>query len=99
LANNNFLLRFGEYDELNLRAKFPAVLLREVRRQETLDTLQVPAVCVLDPDGNLVRQLRLTGMAKPADTFSSTISPGALTGLVVVQLASVRCFNRRKPSV
>ena len=43
----------------------PAALLREARRQKELDTLQVPSVCILDPDGDLVRQLRQTGMAKP----------------------------------
>ena len=43
----------------------PAAQLREARRQRGLDTLQVPAVCILDPDGDLVRQLRQSGMAKP----------------------------------
>ena len=43
----------------------PAALLREARRQKGLATLAVPPVCILDPDGDLVRRLRLTGMAKP----------------------------------
>ena len=43
----------------------PASLLREARRQKGLDTIAVPPVCILDPDGDLVRQLRQTGMAKP----------------------------------
>ena len=43
----------------------PAVLLREARRQKGLDTLEVPPVCILDPDGDLVRRLRQTGEAKP----------------------------------
>jgi len=42
----------------------PGTLLREARRQKGLDTLEVPPVCILDPDGDLVRQLRQTGMAK-----------------------------------
>src|SRR5260370_2818237 len=42
----------------------PQALLREARRQKGLDTLEVPPVCILDPDGDLVRQLRKTGMAK-----------------------------------
>jgi uridine phosphorylase len=42
----------------------PGTLLREARRQKGLDTLEVPSVCILDPDGDLVRQLRHTGMAK-----------------------------------
>jgi uridine phosphorylase len=41
----------------------PKTLLREARRQKGLDTLEVPPVCILDPDGDLVRQLRKTGMA------------------------------------
>ena len=43
----------------------PAALLREARRQKALDAIAVPPVCILDPDGDLVRQLRQTGMAKP----------------------------------
>jgi uridine phosphorylase len=43
----------------------PGALLREARRQKGLPTVAVPPVCVLDPDGDLVRQLRQTGMAKP----------------------------------
>ena len=43
----------------------PAALLREARRQKGLDTVDVPPVCILDPDGDLVRRLRQTGNAKP----------------------------------
>jgi uridine phosphorylase len=43
----------------------PAALLREARRQKGLDALPVPPVCILDPDGDLVRRLRQTGVAKP----------------------------------
>ena len=43
----------------------PAALLREARRQKGLANSQVPPVCILDPDGDLVRQLRQTGAAKP----------------------------------
>lgn len=43
----------------------PSALLREARRQKGLDTVAVPPVCILDPDGDLVRQLRQTGMAEP----------------------------------
>ena len=42
-----------------------AVLLREARRQKGLDISNVPQVCLLDPDGDLVRELRKTGAAKP----------------------------------
>jgi len=43
----------------------PAALLREARRQKQLAPAKVPAVCLLDPDGDLVRALRHAGRAKP----------------------------------
>jgi len=42
----------------------PSALLREARRQKNLATVQVPPVCLLDPDGDIVRTLRETGKAK-----------------------------------
>ena len=33
----------------------PGALLREARRQKGLDSVPVPPVCILDPDGDLVR--------------------------------------------
>lgn len=41
----------------------PESLLREARRQKSLSEAAVPAVCVLDPDGDIVRQLRISGAA------------------------------------
>ncbi len=38
-------------------------LLREARRQRGLDEVAMPRVCLLDPDGDVVRHLRLTGEA------------------------------------
>jgi uridine phosphorylase len=43
----------------------PTALLREARRQKGLNAMAVPPVCILDPDGDLVHQLRRTGAAKP----------------------------------
>jgi uridine phosphorylase len=43
----------------------PAALLREARRQKGLATADVPSVCILDPDGDIVRQLRQTGKSQP----------------------------------
>ena len=43
----------------------PEALLREARRQKRLATVDVPALCVLDPDGDIVRRLRQTGQAQP----------------------------------
>ncbi len=39
-------------------------LLREARRQKQLPASRVPAVCVLDPDGDMVRQLSASGRAR-----------------------------------
>lgn len=43
----------------------PAALLREARRQKKLEAADVPSVCLLDPDGDVVRHLRRTERAKP----------------------------------
>jgi len=42
----------------------PAALLREARRQKALPAVDVPSVCLLDPDGDLVRNLRHAGQAQ-----------------------------------
>ena len=43
----------------------PENLLREARRQKNLPLEPVPAICVLDPDGDLVRHLCATDRAEP----------------------------------
>jgi uridine phosphorylase len=45
----------------------PTALLREARRQKGLATVDVPHVCILDPDGDIVRRLRQAGKARPFD--------------------------------
>jgi len=42
----------------------PAALLREARRQKGLPIADVPPLCILDPDGDIVRRLRQSGQAK-----------------------------------
>jgi uridine phosphorylase len=42
----------------------PAALLREARRQKGLAAVNVPPVCILDPDGDIVRRLRQSGQSK-----------------------------------
>jgi hypothetical protein len=42
----------------------PENLLREARRQKGIAKGKVPEICVLDPDGDLVRHLRKTGAAE-----------------------------------
>jgi uridine phosphorylase len=71
----------------------PTALLREARRQKGIAAVAVPSVCILDPDGDLVRQLRRTGAAKPfagwpcyhteLDTFSLAGHQVGIVGRVV----------------
>jgi uridine phosphorylase len=45
-------------------------LLREARRQNRLGEMSVPPVCVLDPDGDMVRRLRRSGRASRDDQWA-----------------------------
>ena len=47
----------------------PSALLREARRQKGLATADVPPVCILDPDGDILRRLKKTGEAKRLETW------------------------------
>jgi uridine phosphorylase len=48
----------------------PENLLREARRQKNLPAADVPAICVLDPDGDLVEYLRAQGRAQPHSAWA-----------------------------
>ena len=48
----------------------PENLLREARRQLHLPTTAVPAVCALDPDGDMVRALRAGGRSRRAEAWA-----------------------------
>ena len=48
----------------------PTNLLREARRQKGLETGTVPAVCVLDPDGDIVRRTRAAGHSTRDPTWA-----------------------------
>lgn len=64
----------------------PAALLREARRQKRLATVDVPAVCILDPDGDIVRRLRSTGQAQPFENwpcYHTALDTFALAGQTV----------------
>lgn len=45
----------------------PESLLREARRQKSTIAESVPAICLLDPDGDIVRRMRAEGRANPHD--------------------------------
>lgn len=45
----------------------PESLLREARRQKRAAVAEVPSVCILDPDGDIVRQLKVEGRARRHD--------------------------------
>jgi uridine phosphorylase len=42
----------------------PGNLLREARRQKNLPSAEVPEICILDPDGDIVRTLHRAGRAR-----------------------------------
>src|ERR1700726_3518136 len=44
----------------------PANLLREARRQKHVPEIAVPGICILDPDGDILRVLRREGRASLA---------------------------------
>jgi uridine phosphorylase len=68
-------------------------LLREARRQKGLPTVDAPPVCILDPDGDIVRRLRKEGRAKPfegwpcyhtqLDTFDLAGTTAGIVGCAV----------------
>ena len=67
----------------------PDALLREARRQKGLTAAAVPALCILDPDGDLVRRLRQSGQARRFDAWPcyhtqlDTFALGAQTAGIV----------------
>jgi uridine phosphorylase len=67
----------------------PQNLIREARTQKNIAAAAVPALCVLDPDGDIVRHLRRTGAAERAEHWACYHSEmdlfecaGATTGIV-----------------
>jgi uridine phosphorylase len=57
------ILRNKHYD---LASAFtPESLLREARRQKDVPNTPVPEICILDPDGDIVRHLRAVGRSRP----------------------------------
>lgn len=48
----------------------PESLLREARRQKAIGSASVPEVCVLDPDGDIVRRMTASGQARRHDGWA-----------------------------
>ena len=62
----------------------PEGLLREARRQKNLRTAPVPQVCVLDPDGDIVRRLvKERALERDPDwaCYHTDLQRGALEGI------------------
>lgn len=60
-----------EHDDHTTPSVFtPENLLREARRQKGIAPGSAPAICVLDPDGDLVDYLRAQGRAHPDATWA-----------------------------
>ena len=62
------LLSCKDYDAPSVF--LPENLLRDARRQKGLALETVPSVCVLDPDGDIVRRLRADGRATPSPAWA-----------------------------
>jgi uridine phosphorylase len=61
------ILAHKHYDEPSAFA--PESLLREARRQKGADAVAVPKVCLLDPDGDIVRQPRSDGRSRKHEAW------------------------------
>ena len=57
------ILRHKHHSEPSVFA--PENLLRQARRQKAIPDGRIPAVCILDPDGDMVRHLLAHGQARP----------------------------------
>jgi len=77
------------YDETSVF--IPENLLREARRQRGLGDQPVPDVCVLDPDGDIVRQLRARGQATRHDDWACYHTDLWLTAVDGRQIGIVAC--------
>lgn len=69
----------------------PANLLREARRQRNLPRGVVPRVCLLDPDGDVVRHLSRTGRGRRSDSWACYHTELIETDLCGQRLGIVGC--------
>ena len=81
----------------------PAALLREARRQKGMAATDVPSVCVLDPDGDIVRTSRAAGRHGPLrhgpaiiPFFTTSPWPAEASELSVAPSARLmQCWSRK----
>lgn len=69
----------------------PESLLREARRQKDADAVAAPKVCLLDPDGDIVRQLRAEGRARPHEGWVCYHTEMWLFDLGALEIGVVGC--------
>ncbi|HUT49017.1 MAG TPA: nucleoside phosphorylase [Alphaproteobacteria bacterium] len=69
----------------------PENLIREARAQKGIAPAKVPPLCVLDPDGDIVRHLRRSGAAKPAEQWACYHSEMDLFALAGQEIGIVGC--------
>lgn len=65
--NSSPLFDVKEFDEPSVFT--PEALLDNARRQKDLPDRSVPEICILDPDGDIVHQLRATGEARKDEAW------------------------------
>ena len=66
-SNSSPLFDAKEFDEPSVFT--PEALLENARRQKDLPERSVPDICLLDPDGDIVRHLKATGEANKDETW------------------------------
>ncbi|CAG0968961.1 Purine nucleoside phosphorylase DeoD-type [Myxococcaceae bacterium] len=69
----------------------PLTVLSEAKRQKGLAALRVPRVCVLDPDGDIVRSLLRTGRGRRSETWACYHSELYEVDLEGVRVGVVGC--------
>jgi uridine phosphorylase len=83
------ILRNKNYDVPS--AFTPENILREARRQKYLKQSSVPAVCVLDPDGDVARHLKRAGRASKDEGWACYHSELYRTKEAGIELGIVPC--------
>jgi len=70
MTENSFVPLLAHKHHDSPSAFTPESLLREARRQKAIGAASVPEVCVLDPDGDIVRRMTASGHARRHDGWA-----------------------------